>query len=55
MGNNGTVFYRALGYAVWKMAMRYLRQRYGGFVKPGAAAATAIALIAVYVATRGDE
>jgi hypothetical protein len=24
-------------------------------VKPGAAAATAIALIAVYVATRGDE
>jgi hypothetical protein len=49
------VFYKALGYAVWKLALQYLRQRYGKFVKPGAAAATAIALIAVYVATRGDE
>jgi hypothetical protein len=49
------VFYRALGFAVWKLALRYLRQRYGRFVKPGAAAATAIALIAVYVATRGGE
>ena len=49
------MFYRAIGYAVWKFAMRYLRDRYGGFVKPGAAAATAVALIAVYVATRGDD
>jgi hypothetical protein len=49
------MFYKALGYAVWKLAMKYLRQRYGGFVKPGAAVATAAALIAVYVARRGDE
>jgi hypothetical protein len=49
------MFYKALGYAVWKLALRYLRKRYGGYVKPGAAAATAVALIAVYVATRGDE
>jgi hypothetical protein len=49
------VFYKALGYAVWKLAMRYLRERYGGYVKPGAAAATAVALIAVYVATRGED
>ena len=49
------MFYRALGLAVWKLALQYLRQRYGRFVKPGAAAATAIALIAVYVATRGDD
>ena len=49
------MFYRAIGYAVWKLAMKYVRQRYGGFVKPGAAAATAVALIAVYVATRGDD
>ena len=48
------MFYRAIGYAVWKFAWRYLRERYGGFVKPGAAAATGVALIAVYVATRGD-
>ena len=49
------MFYKALGYAVWKLAMKYLRERYGGFVKPGAAAATAAALIAVYVATRGGD
>jgi hypothetical protein len=49
------MFYKALGHAVWKLAVRYLRERYGGYVKPGAAVATAIALIAVYVATRGDE
>ena len=49
------MFYRVIGYAVWKLAMRSLRERYGGFVKPGAAAATAAALIAVYVATRGSD
>ena len=49
------MFYKALGYAVWRLAVKYLRQRYGGFVKPGAVVATAAALIAVYVATRGDE
>jgi hypothetical protein len=49
------MFYKALGYTVWKLAMKYLRERYGGFVKPGAAVATAAALIAVYVATRGAD
>jgi hypothetical protein len=49
------MFYRAIGFAVWKMAMKYLREHYGGFVKPGAAAATAVALIGVYIATRGDD
>ena len=49
------MFYRALGYAVWKLAMTYLREQYGRFVKPGAAVATAAALIAVYVATRGGD
>ena len=49
------MFYRAIGYAVWQLAMRYLRERYGGFVKPGAAVATVAALIAVYVATRGGD
>jgi hypothetical protein len=49
------MFYKALGFVIWKMAMRYLRERYARFVKPGAAAATVVALIAVYVATRGDE
>ena len=49
------MFYKALGFAVWKLSMRYLRRRYGHLVKPGAALATVVALIAVYVATRGDE
>jgi hypothetical protein len=49
------MFYRAIGYAVWKFAMRYLRDRYGGYVKPGAVVATGAALIAVYVATRGGD
>jgi hypothetical protein len=49
------MFYKALGYAVWKLAKAQLRSRYGHLVKPGAAVATAVALVAVYVATRGDE
>jgi hypothetical protein len=49
------MFYKALGFAVWKLAMKYLRERYGHLVKPGAAAATVVALIAVYVATRGGD
>jgi hypothetical protein len=49
------MFYKALGYAVWSLAVKYLRLRYGRFVKPGAVVATAVALIAVYVATRGDD
>jgi hypothetical protein len=47
------MFYKALGYAVWKLAVAQLRSRYGHLVKPGAAAATALALIAVWAATRG--
>ena len=46
------MFYRAIGFAVWKLAMAELRRRYGRALKPGAAAATALAIAAVYVATR---
>ena len=51
------MFYKALGYAVWKLGVRQVRRRYGHLAKPGAGAAvaTAVALIAVYVATRGDN
>jgi hypothetical protein len=49
------VFYKLIGYTVWKLAVAQLRSRYGHLVKPGAAVATAVALVAVYVATRGDE
>jgi len=47
------VFYKALGYAVWKLGTRQLRKRYGHLVKPGAAVATVLALVAVWAATRG--
>jgi hypothetical protein len=49
------VFYKAIGYAVWKLAVAYLRQRFGRLVKPGAAAAVAGALLAVYIARRNDD
>jgi hypothetical protein len=46
------VFYKALGYVVWKLAKTQLRDRYGHLVKPGAAGATLVALLVVYVLTR---
>jgi hypothetical protein len=49
------MFYKALGFAVWKLATRYLRERYGRFVKPVATATLVATAIALYVATRGDE
>jgi hypothetical protein len=46
------VFYKALGYVVWQLAKAQLRHRYGHLVKPGAAGATLVALLVVYVLTR---
>jgi hypothetical protein len=49
------MFYKLLGYTVWKLAVAQLRSRYGHLVKPGAAVATAVALVAVWAATRGSD
>jgi len=49
------VFYKLIGYAVWKLAKAQLRGRYGHLAKPGAAVATGVALIGVWIATRGDD
>ena len=49
------MFYKALGIVVWKLAMRQLRQQFGGYRKPAAALTVAAAIAAIYVATRGDE
>ena len=49
------MFYKALGYAVWTMAMKYLRQRYGRYRKPALALTVAAAIGVIYVATRDDE
>jgi len=48
------MFYRAIGFAVWKMAMAYLRQRYGHLRKPAAALTVAAAIGVIYVLTRDD-
>ena len=49
------MFYKAIGFAIWKLAKAELRRRYGGAAKPGAAVATALAIAVVYVATRNRE
>ena len=49
------MFYKALGFVVWKLAMQQLRQRFGGYRKPAAGADGRRAIAAIYVATRDDE
>ena len=49
------MFYKALGYAVWKLAMKQLSRQFGGYRKPAAALTVAAAIVAIYVATRGDD
>jgi hypothetical protein len=49
------MFYKALGYAVWKLTVRYVRRRYGHLKKPAAALTVVTAIAVIYVATRGDE
>lgn len=48
------MFYRAIGFVIWKLAMKYLRQRVGGFRRPVAALTVVAAIAAIYVATRDD-
>jgi hypothetical protein len=49
------MLYKALGFVVWKLAMRQLRHKFGGYRKPAAALTVAVAIAAIYVATRNDE
>jgi len=49
------MFYRAIGYVVWKLALQQLRQRFGGYKRPVAALTVAAAIAAIYVATRDDR
>ena len=49
------MFYRALGFIVWKLAMQQLRQKFGSYRKPAAALTVVAAIAAIYVATRDDE
>jgi hypothetical protein len=49
------MFYKALGFVVWKLAMQQLRQRFGSYKRPVAALTVVAAIAAIYVATRSDE
>jgi hypothetical protein len=50
------VFYKALGFAVWKLGIAYLRRRYARTAKIATALGVASLLaIAAYVATRSSE
>jgi hypothetical protein len=48
------MFYRAIGYVVWKLALKQLRQRFGGYKRPVAALTVVAAIAAIYVATRDE-
>jgi hypothetical protein len=49
------MLYKALGFVVWKLAMRQMRKKFAGYRKPAAALTVVAAIAAIYVATRGDE
>ena len=48
------MFYKALGFVVWKLAMKSLRQTFLRYRKPAAALTVAAAIGAIYVATRSE-
>ena len=49
------MFYKALGYVVWKLAMKQLSRQFSGYRKPAAALTAAAAIAAIYIATRDDD
>ena len=49
------MFYKAIGFVVWRLALKYLRQRYGAMRKPAAALTVAAAIGVIYVVTRDSD
>jgi hypothetical protein len=49
------MFYKALGFVVWKLGIAYLRRRYARQAKVAAALAVMSILAAGYLATRSEE
>jgi hypothetical protein len=49
------VFYKALGFAVWKLAIAQLRRRYARPAKIAVVLGLASLLGAAYIATRSSE
>jgi hypothetical protein len=49
------MFYKALGFVVWKLGIAYLRRRYARQAKVAAAVVVVSVLAAGYLATRSVE
>ncbi len=49
------MFYKALGFVVWRLALAYLRERYARPAKVVLAAGVISAGVAAYLATRSAE
>jgi hypothetical protein len=49
------VFYKALGFAVWKLATAYVRRRYGRKLRIAAAVGVASIVAAGYLAARSSS
>jgi hypothetical protein len=49
------MFYRALGFAVWKLAKAELQRRYGRRARLAGLAAVLSILVAAYLATRSSS
>jgi hypothetical protein len=49
------MFYKALGFAVWKLGVRYLRRRFGRGLRVAAILAVMTAAVAGYLAARSAE
>jgi hypothetical protein len=49
------MFYKALGFAVWKLGIRYLRRRFGRGLRVAAVLGVMSAAAAGYLATRSAE
>jgi len=49
------MFYKALGFAVWKLGISYLRRRYGRRLRVALVAAIGTVLVAGYLAARSPD
>jgi hypothetical protein len=49
------MFYKALGFAVWKLGVAYVRRRFGRQLRVAAVLALASLAAAGYLATRSGE
>jgi hypothetical protein len=49
------MFYKALGYAVWKLAVAEMRRRYGSTARVALVVGVASLIAAGYLATRSSD